>query len=445
MQPYLERSIDRLLAEWQVETERKPLLIRGARQVGKTSVVRHLAQHFPHYIEINFEEETLLKQIFESGVSVEEVCEQLSLIKNTPIEAGKTLLFFDEIQACHAAIKALRFFYEKKPDLHVIAAGSLLEFALADLPSFGVGRIRSVFMYPLSFREFLHAMNEVKLSERLSKCDFDHPLPELLHHKLLLLHKKFLIIGGMPEVVRAYTSGKSLLEVQRLLDDLVVSVQADFDKYKSRFPAVRLIEVFNAVAAQIGSKFSYSYPGSSLNYVQIKEALELLQLAGIAYPVTHSSANGIPLGAEANAAKRKFLIYDTGIFQRILGLDIGQLLMEDEYPLVNKGNIAELCVGIELIKSSDPFNRMHLYYWHREARNSQAEVDYVHQIDSKIIPLEVKAGTKGSMQSLFLFLKEKKMTYGVRISAENFGGFDQIKIIPVYAVHLMDHLLKDLS
>ena len=440
MEQYLQRNIDRLLEEWKDHSERKPLLIRGARQVGKTSVVRHLSEQFTYFIEVNFEEEPGLIKLFDSGLNVEEICEQLALIKNIPIEPGKTLLFFDEIQSCPAAIKALRFFYEKKPALHVIAAGSLLEFALADLPSFGVGRIRSLFMYPFSFEEFLNAMNENAILNRLALSDFNHPLPESLHQKLILLHKKFLVVGGMPEVVRAFATGKSLLEVQRLLDDLVVSVQADFVKYKSRFPAVRLIEVFNALAGQVGFKFSYTYPGSTLNYLQIKEALDLLQLAGLIYPVTHSAANGIPLGAEANNRKRKFILYDTGIFQRVLGLEIGELFLEGE-PLINKGNIAELSVGIELIKNEDPYSSRSLYYWHREARNSQAELDYVHQFDTKVIPIEVKSGTKGSMQSLFLFLKEKNLPYGIRVSSENFGEMDQIKILPLYAVHLLKGLI----
>ena len=442
---YLQRKVDEVLDAWREEKERKPLLIRGARQVGKTSAVRKLGTHFTHYLEINFEENQAYKELFDSNFSVNEICEQLALLQNTPIISGKTLLFLDEIQACKQAIGKLRFFYESMPDLHVIAAGSLLEFALAELPSFGVGRIRSLFMYPLSFPEFLIAINEKTLLDYIEQHHFQKPLPEAIHQKIMLLHKKFLIIGGMPEVVKAYAQGKSLLDVQRIIDDLIISVQADFDKYKALFPAIRLIEVFNTIAAQMGSKFTYSYPESTLNYPQIKECLHLLQLAGLIYPVTHSAANGIPLGAETNPKKRKFLIYDTGIFQRLLGLEIGNLFIQDDFSLINKGNIAELAVGLELLKNEDSYSKKSLYYWQREARNSQAELDYVYQNETQLIPIEVKAGTKGRMLSLFLFLKEKNLPFGIRVSSENFAEMDQVKVMPIYAVHNLKQMLQTLQ
>ncbi len=434
---HLTRLVENHLLNWKDSSERKPLLLRGARQVGKTSVVRHFSKKFKNYLEINFEEQPELKNIFESQLSIEAICEQLELLTSVSIIDGKTLLFIDEIQACPEAIKTLRFFYEKRPTLHVIAAGSLLEFALAELPSFGVGRIRSLFVYPLSFEEFLLALGEGKLRDYLLNSTFDTPLLDPVHEKLRQLHFKFLIIGGMPEAVKAYAQGKSMLDVQRILDDLVISVQADFDKYKARFPAVRLIEVFNSVAAQTGNKFTYTYSGASLNYLQIKEALHLLELAGLIYPVTHSAANGIPIGAEANPKKRKMLIFDTGIFQRIMGLNLGELLLDQDLALVNKGNIAELAVGLELIKTQDAYNKQYLYYWQRESKNSQAEVDYVVQIGLRILPVEVKSGTKGRMQSLYSFIHEKNVDFGLRISSENFGVLEQVKILPIYAVHLI--------
>lgn len=434
---YISRKIETTLRDWQKSTDFKPILLRGARQVGKTSVVRHFGKSFTSFVEINFEESPEFKTLFESNLSIESICEQIEILTGITLNDGKTLLFIDEIQACPDAIKALRFFYEKRPNLHVIAAGSLLEFALAELPSFGVGRIRSIFVYPLSFEEFLSALGEDKLRDYLGKANFDQAISEPIHAKLQQVHKTFLLIGGMPEAVKAYARGKSLLEIQRVLDDLVVSIQADFDKYKARFPAVRLIEVFNTVAAQTGNKFTYSYSGASLNYPQIKEALQLLQLAGLIYPVSHSASNGIPLGAEVNPKKTKMLLFDTGIYQRTLGLNLGELILEQDVTLVNKGSIAELCVGIELIKNQDPYNKQYLYYWQREAKNSQAEVDYVLQLGSKIIPIEVKSGTKGRMQSLYSFIDEKKSAFGLRISSENFGALEKVKILPVYATHLI--------
>ncbi len=438
---YLKRTIDEELISWKLAKNRKPLMLRGARQVGKSSTVKNLARHFTNFIEINFDEQPTYSKLFEKQLSVFEVCEQLSVLTNTPIVAGETLLFLDEIQTCIPAISMLRYFYEKMPELHVIAAGSLLEFALADIPSFGVGRVRSIYMFPLSFKEFLIANGEIMLLDQLNKANVIVSLSEPIHQKLINLYKKFLIIGGMPDAVSVYVGSKDLLEVQRVLNDLLISLQADFVKYKASVPSARLTEVFNAIAQQVATKFTYSYPNATLNNLQIKEAIELLKMAGIVYAVTHSAANGIPLGAEINPKKTKYLIFDTGIFQRILGLNIADLLISEDFNTINKGHIAELHVGLELLKTESCYQKTDLFYWQREAKNSQAEVDYVCQFNNTIIPIEVKAGTKGSMQSLYLFLNEKQRTLGFRISLENFSKMEKVNILPVYAVsNLFDNL-----
>jgi predicted AAA+ superfamily ATPase len=431
---YLERKIDLELISWRDSNSRKPLILRGARQIGKSSAVRNLGKKFKYFIEINLDENSQLCSLFEKELTVSEIIEQLAVLTNTPIISGETLLFIDEIQACIPAISTLRYFYEKLPDLHIIAAGSLLEFALSEIPSFGVGRVRYMFMYPFSFEEFLVANKEQALLNVLTKATPTLPLADVFHEKLKKYFKKFLIIGGMPEAVRTYVSNGDILEVQRVLDDLVLSIQTDFSKYKNRVPALRIKEVFDTVVHQIGGKFSYSYPNATLTNVQIKEALLLLEMAGLLYSVTHSASNGIPLGAEINTKKRKMLLFDTGIYQRILGLDIGTLLLENDVNIINKGGISELFVGLELLKNTSCYERNDLYYWQREVKNSQAEVDYVIQKQENIIPLEVKAGTKGSMQSLFLFLQEKNREYGIRLSMENFSVMNKVKIYPLYAV-----------
>jgi uncharacterized protein len=431
---YLKRKIDNDLVNWANMAKRKPLLLRGARQVGKSWAVKNLATTFDYFVEINFDEKPKFISVFEQELSPSEICEQLSVATNTPIIPGKTLLFLDEIQGSLAAISSLRYFYEKLPALHVIAAGSLLEFALAELPSFGVGRIRSLFVYPFSFEEFLQAHKEDSLLDALKKATPLKPLPDILHQKLKRYLKKFLVVGGMPEAVHAYVESGNMLEVQRVLDDLYISFEDDFAKYKNRVSTARIREVFNAVVNQVGNKFSYSYPNATLSNEQVKEALELLAMAGLIFIVTHSASNGIPLGAEINPKKRKFILLDAGIFQRILGANISELMLEDDFKVVNNGNIAEMFVGLELLKSSSPYEKKELYFWQREAKNSQAEVDYVVQKNDKIIPVEVKAGTKGSMQSLYLFMKEKGIEFGVRVSMENFSSMDGVKIFPIYGV-----------
>src|SRR5882757_9228887 len=225
---YLTRNIDRELVAWRQEKQAKPLLIRGARQVGKSTAVRHLAGQFDHFLEVNFEEQRQAYKLFEGDLDPRQLCENLSLLYNVPILPGKTLLFFDEIQACIPAISSLRFFYEKYPELHVIAAGSLLEFALAEIPSFGVGRIRSMFVYPLSFDEYLAGIGEVQLLDAKRKATLKKPLAEPIHQKLLNLVKRFLILGGMPEVVASYVKDGNINQCGQVLDDLITSLKADF-------------------------------------------------------------------------------------------------------------------------------------------------------------------------------------------------------------------------
>ena len=434
---YLDRLVDAELENWRVSAQRKPLIVRGARQVGKSSAVRNLARKFTYFIELNFDENPQYNSVFEQGGSIADVCEVIAATTNIYVIPGQTLLFLDEIQVSIPAISALRYFYEKLPDLHVIAAGSLLEFALAELPSFGVGRVRSLFMYPFCFTEFLWAYQENALLDTLQNAGPTNPLPTIIHEKLKRYLKRFLVVGGMPEVVNEYVTNNNILEAQRVLDDLIISVQSDFAKYKKRVPTARIGEVFNAVVGQIGAKFSYSYPNATLTNAQIKEALELLTMAGLVYPVTHTAANGIPIGAEINPKNRKYLLFDTGIVQRILGLSIGDMLVKDDFQTINKGAMAELLVGLELLKNGSPYQPGALYYWQRAVRNSQAEIDFVIQKQVRIVPVEVKAGTKGAMQSMYLFLNEKNLPQGIRFSLENFATLDRISIYPLYAVRNM--------
>ncbi len=412
----------------------KPLLIRGARQVGKSTAVRELAKQFDYFLEVNFEEQRTVHTLFERDLDPVVLCENLSILYNIPIIPGKTLLFFDEIQACIPAISSLRFFYEKYPQLHVIAAGSLLEFALDEIASFGVGRIRSLFVYPLSFDEYLAAVGELRLLEAKRKASAEKPLAEAVHLKLLDHIKRFLILGGMPEVVSCYVQKKDLAGCTQILDDLITSLQADFAKYKKKVPFLRISEVFDSVVRQSGGKFVFAKAATEANHKQIKEAVDLLIMAGLVIPVTHTSANGVPLGAESNPKKRKMLLLDTGIFYRLLGLNISALLFEHDFDTINKGAIAEQYTGLELLKSFSCYRRESLYFWQREAKSSNAEFDYLVQKEQQIIPIEVKSGKKGSMQSLYLFMEEKKSVTGVRFSLENYATYKNIRVYPLYAV-----------
>ena len=430
---YYNRNIDSELALWKEDKSRKPLLLRGARQIGKSSSVRKLAERFEHFLEVNFEKNRDAYRFFEGDLDVREICKKLSVQFRKPVVPNKTLLFFDEIQACPNAISALRFFYEDYPELHVVAAGSLLEFALEELPSFGVGRISSMFMYPFSFAEFMFACGNDMLWDEVCQSLPEQPVFSVFHEKCLEFLKKFLVIGGMPAVVSKYVETNDMLACQQVLSDLINSLKSDFSKYKQQVPELRIQTAFEAIVRQAGGKFNYAKV-EQLNYRQVKESVELLEKAGLVIPVVHTSANGIPLGAEANFKKQKMILLDTGIFQHVLGLQLSDILFSDDFDVINKGAIAEQFVGLELLKNSSPYMPENLYFWSREKEKSQAEVDYVIQRNEKVIPIEVKSGKQGKMQSMHLFLAEKQAKYGIRTSLENFAEYDRIRVYPLYLI-----------
>jgi len=431
---YFNRTIDQALLAWKDDPRRKPLLLRGARQVGKSAAIRHLGKTFDHFVEVNFDEDKAVRGLFDRQQSPRELCAQLALYYNTPIEPGRTLLFFDEIQSCPAALAALRYFYERHGSLHLAAAGSLLEFAIEEIPTFAVGRLRSLFLYPFSFAEFLGATGCAALAQAAARAGPLNPLPEPLHQKLVEKLKTFFITGGMPEAVAEYAATGDFLKTGQVHTDLLLTYRDDFAKYKAKGSATLINEVFESVVRQAPGKFVYERAVAGAGVEQVKKSLNLLIMAGLVYPVTHTSGNGIPLGAEANIKFRKMLPCDTGLFLHLLGLNPAQLLVADDTELVNRGALAEIFAGLELLKHASCFEPARLYYWHREKRQSSAEIDYLVQAGGRVIPIEVKAGTQGAMQSLRLFMREKNIPRGIRASLENFRHLDDIDVYPLYAI-----------
>lgn len=451
MPMYFRRLIDTYLNQWSTSRDHKPLLLRGARQVGKSSAVRHLGTTFDNFVELNFERQPEYKKVFESNLVVDRIIAEISAMSGMPIEPGKTLLFFDEIQECQEAIMSLRFFREDMPGLHVIAAGSLLEFALAELPTFGVGRIHSMYMYPMSFDEYLEANGEKILLDYKRKATPAQPLPESLHDKLVGLMRSYFLVGGMPEAVKKWVETHDYLQCQEVQDDIISGYEDDFPKYKKKVDPVLLRLTMRSAAAQVTKKFSYSEVGGGYRTEEIKKALEMLLLAGICTQVVRTDANGLPLGSESDFSYRKILVLDSGLLLRLLNMSsvdvskiASEILTEDTAELVNKGPLAEMIAGLEMVRYKTPNLRQELYYWVRLAKNSQAEIDYVEAKDG-VMPVEVKAGMRGGMKSLWIFLREKNLTSAVRCSLENFGRFEyidreasdavrEVEIYPLYAI-----------
>lgn len=442
---YYRRLVDAQLLAWKSAPEHKPLLLRGARQVGKSSAVRELGHHFRYFVEVNLEARPSLRSLFTEDIDVRRLCTNLSATLNIPIIAGETLLFIDEIQTSRAAMMSLRYFRENWPELHVIAAGSLLEFTLSELPSFAVGRIRSLYMYPFSFDEFLLAQGLEQMVTLKRSADSAHPLAQPLHEELVAQLRAYLLVGGMPAAVSEWVSSHDYTACRRTHSDILDTYQDDFAKYKSRQSPTLLRQMLRSVALQSGQKFVLSRAAQDTRASVVSDALRLLTRAGLIVPVLHSDGTGIPLGAEVNERCAKYLFVDTGLLLTMLHTPAAEILLTGDGDLVNKGPIAEVFAGLELLKYSDCFTRGELYYWQNTSRNGNAEVDYLHVQEGKIVPLEVKSNTRGSMQSLYLFMHKRHLSFAIRSSLEPFGQFvhtdaadegskHHIHIVPLYAL-----------
>ena len=379
------------------------------------------------------------------------IVQKIAIYINVPIEEGKTLLFLDEIQECPEAIMALRFFKEDYPGLHVIAAGSLLEFTLQELPTFGVGRIHTLFMYPMTFDEFLNANNENGLISIKRQADSQHPLDAAFHEKLIEYFRIYLLVGGMPEAVLAWIKTHNFNQCSHIQEDIILTYEDDFSKYKKRVSPDLLRTTLHGICHQPGEKITFKQISADYRSSQIREAVRLLTLAGLVIPVIATSGNGIPLDAEANEKNMKILLLDSGLLLSVLQLEgnLAQHLVElimtgSPQDLVKKGGLVEMVAGLELLRNKPCVQRQKMFYWEKSG-NSIAEIDYLDTFHLKVTPIEIKSGTQGGMKSLWQFMREKRLTEAIRCSFENFGEFTytdpqadnaerHITIIPLYAL-----------
>lgn len=429
----MKRMIDHFLLEWKQREHRKPLLLRGARQVGKTHAVRSLGATFEHFIEINLEENEGARIILEKDMDVERILFQLSQLLQRNIGDGSTLLFFDEIQSVPKAILALRYFYEHKPHLHVVAAGSLLDFALEQV-GVPVGRVTTLYMYPLSFFEFIVALGYQEWAAAILLHTPDNPISEPLHKKLLDLLGMYIAIGGLPEAVNEWRKTTLAREVKRVHADLLFTYQNDFGKYAKKNQVKYLNLLFVKGIEQLSNKFMYARVGEYQKR-ELEPGIELLERAGLFYKVIRSSGQGIPLGAGADLHDFKIIFLDVGLSQSMLKLDITSWFLDPLNTFINKGEIVEAFVGQELLAYSDPIAKDELFYWRRDSRNSDAEVDYLIQLKEQVIPIEVKSGMSKRIKSMQLFLNAHQGSlYGMRFWAGSYQQDERICSYPLYAV-----------
>lgn len=432
----MKRDLFKELTRWKTSPHRVPLIIKGARQVGKSWLVKEFAKSsFSNLIEINFEEDKTAKNFFEGDLHIPDILTKLLLYKQQQIVAGETLLFFDEIQACPNCIQALRFFKEKFPELHVIGSGSLIEFALEQI-GIPVGRVQFLYLYPLSFGEYLNAINREDLRQSL----LDNPTLDIAFHPILLEQlKNYLWLGGMPAVVDAWITEKDPKVCQEIQDRILIGYRDDFIKYAKKNQIDNVNTVFEFIPTALGKKFKYSQVDAGISSYAVKRALFLLVKAGVAHICYHSSGHVYPLGAEKDENKFKIFFLDVGLAQRMLGLNLSEWVVE---PLTLKtlGGIAEQFVAGEFIAYSEKNKPASLYYWHRETRSSNAEVDFLSIKNNAIIPVEVKSGSQGGMKSLHSFLEtHPKSTYGLKISEGYFAKQYNLVEIPLYGIEYWYH------
>ena len=424
----MKRYASKELRDWVSKPRRKPLLVRGARQVGKTWLIDELGnQEFHNYIKIDFEESPGFRSLFDGELDPQLICSELEIRTGVDIEARKTLLFFDEIQACPRAIMALRYFYEKMPDLHVIAAGSLLEFVFSDI-SFPVGRIQTMDIQPLTFSEFLLAVGYAKAAEICNS-----PIAEVsdaTHEFLIDQLRIYWLVGGMPECVDVYTTTNSIIAATEVQDEIIETYQLDFNKYRPRTDISCLKTVFSSVAAQVVLQIKYTGLASDFTIPTIKKAFESIQLARIASKIKAISNPGFPMEVKASEKKFKSIFLDIGLMNRTMSLEYNEAFIHKNLLSIYKGQLAEQFVGQEF----EALNRRQLYYWARDAKNSNAEIDFLEVREGRFIPVEVKDGPSGRLRSLHIFRDQYQPPYSVVFHSGPTGILkdDLIIFLPLY-------------
>lgn len=454
----MKRFAEAQLQKWFGKKRRKPLVVRGARQVGKSTLIRQFAaKHELALHEINLERHIHLDDVFKT-LDIDVILKELEAICGVNIQKSGSLLFLDEIQATPHAIQALRYFYEDRPDIPVIAAGSLLEFTLSDHQySMPVGRIEYYHLGPMTFKEFLSEI-EPGLVQYISKFDFETGIPVSAHRKLLKRQREYLFVGGMPEAVLAYGETGSLLDVSEVHASIVDTYQDDFSKYAKQKDLALLRTVFRFIPRSVGKKVKYSNISREHRSKNLKMCIELLTNARICHQVFHSNCSGIPLDADISSKTYKLIFMDVGLVNHMCGVDWIMIQAMDERNLINEGAVAEQFIGQHLLHTDGKAPR--LCYWLRESKSANAEVDYVISRGNWILPIEVKAGKSGSLKSLQQFVLQKNTEFAIRFdlnepSIQNVSHTTRLKTenksadytflsLPLYLVEelprLMDHM-----
>lgn len=427
------------LIKWKSSPKRKPLILEGARQVGKTFLVNQFAKNeYSDLVYLNFEHNPNLKSLFEESLDPHTILRNINLLTGKKAEANKSLIFFDEIQVLPVVLTSLKYFFEQAPEYHIIAAGSLLGVSINKQNSFPVGKVNFMRLYPMNFAEFLLARgNELLLNELNNKDDF-YAIPEALHDKLNRELKTYLFLGGMPEVVQDYINNSDIVSAREIQKDILMAYQHDFSKYTSKSQTMKTAEFWKSVPYQISKenkKFKYKDVKKNARASTYEQTIEWLNSAGLINISYNVSTPKIPLSAYADYSKFKVFMLDTGLLGAMLDVSSEIILQPTAIFSEYNGAFIESFVASELKAA----NYEALFYW---TSKSEAEVDFIMQYSNTIIPLEVKSGMSRKLKSLKSYTDKYSPDLAIRISPRNFSNADSFVNIPLYSVFAIFNYLK---
>jgi len=433
----MKRTIFEKLITWQKDPRRKPLLLYGARQVGKTHTLNAFAKTaYRDHVYLNFEDSPILKKYFEASLDPQDIVYKLSIHFNKPILPESTLIIFDEVQECPQALNSLKYFNERANEYHVCACGSLLGVKMGHQEGFPVGKVNFQHLYPLSFMEFLDAIGEVRLKEYIMAIGKIEPLPEPFHSKLNELLRIYYFTGGMPEAVLTYVSSKDFNAVRKVHQDILKSYDLDFSKHAAKSLSMKISEIWHSIPSQLAKenkKFVYSLVRSSARAREYGEAIQWLNAAGLIHKIHNISTPKVPLKAYCHMDVFKIYLLDVGLLNTISELPIKSLLDGDHLFQEFRGALTENHVFQALAPHFD-----NQYYWTSQGK---AEVDCVIQHSGHIIPLEVKSNISVRSKSLTVYNEKYHPELLMRVSMLNLKKDGNVLNIPLYLVEEMNRIL----
>lgn len=427
----MKRSLYANLLQWKNSRQRKPLLLQGARQVGKTWLVEQFGRNeYQHLIYLNFEQNPELHTLFRKQLDPEKIIINIGLLQGRKIIADDTLIFFDEIQVAPEVLTSLKYFCEQAPQYHIIAAGSLLGVSIGKQSSFPVGKVNFLTLFPLSFREYLTASGEELILDKLETMKSIQPLPDILHHKMLEHLKMYLYLGGMPEVLQDFLDYKDIASVRKIQLEILEAYQRDFSKYADTVQAVRTSELWRSIPRQLAKenkKFKYSEVRKGSRAATFELTIEWLKKAGLIYKINHIDVPKLPLSGYSDYAKFKIFLHDTGLLGAMLNISSDIIINPSGIFSEYNGAFIENYVAQQLLTAGNP----ELFYW---TSKSDAEVDFILQIDDAVYPIEVKSGTSRNLKSLRSYAEKYSPSLIFRASPRNFVQDKQFINLPLYAV-----------